>query len=200
MTKAPDLIKDAARRRAKRNKPEKNRLATYNRTVREIEELAHRGREVVATGQTIARAALRRSEAPLLRLKLSRRLNINEYTAADEILHAHAISQGISNVRDPDLGFGGGTIRTDAADAEAAHRIDTLDKFKEWRDELKQTDAYNAVMDIIIGEQSFTKAERKNRWRHGTAFHHLRDGLRHFAALRGNVPRGENWRLPSSRG
>lgn len=189
-------VKDAARRRAKRNKPEKNRLATYNRTVREIEEIAHRGREPVATGQTLIRAALRRSEAPLERLKRRGKLNVWELTAADEIVHAHAISSGVANVRDADLGIGGGVTRPDGAELEAVRRIDTIDKLREWERELKRTDAYIAVTTILFDERSMRDAERENRWRNGTAFGHLRAGLRHFAALRGNVPRGEKWRLP----
>jgi hypothetical protein len=191
------LVKDAARRRAKRNRQDRKTIDTYKRTVKEIEEIAHRGRATVATGQTIARAVLRRREAPLDRLIRSGKLNVWERTAADEIMHAHAISSGIANVRDADLGIGAGATRPDGAELEAVRRIDTLDKLREWEREIKRTDAYIAVTTILFEEHSFRDAERQNRWRNGTAFGHLRDGLRHFAALRGNVPRGEKWRLPT---
>lgn len=188
-----DLIKAAAQRRAKRNAPERKLLRAYNRTVAEIEALAHRGAAAVATGQTLARSILRLNEVPLTRLKRTNRLNVWELTAADEILHAYGLSAGQTSGRDPDLGFGGGTVRADAADTAAVSRIDTLDKFREWRTDLKQTEAMAAVVAVLLDEKSLRTVEKENRWRNGTAFGHFQAGLRHFAALRGNVPRGERW-------
>lgn len=170
-------------------------VKAIKRVVREAEELTGN----IATGQTIIRVGIRCSESPLARLTKAGRLNVWEQTAADEILHAHAISAGIGSTRDPDLGIGG-AFRVDAADDMAARRIDTLDKFREWQSELKQTDALMAVTSILLEEMSLRDAEREHRWRNGTAFRHFRDGLRHFAALRGNVPRGEKWRLPVGKG
>lgn len=191
----PRMVKDAARRRAKRNRQDRKTIDAYKRTVREIEELAHRSGEVVATGQTIAKAVLRRSMSPIERLKKHKKLSGNEEAAATDLLFAYAIESGDPPVRKDDLGT---KIDNDSNTEEvvAARRIDTFDKFREWRADLKHTNAYRVVTAVLFQEQPIADVARENCWGYGTTLKHFYAGLRHFAALRGNVPRGLKWRLP----
>lgn len=188
-----DPVKDAARRRAKRNRQDRKTIDAYKRTVIEIEELAHRGREAVATGQTIAKAVLRRRAAPIERLRS--KLNANEEAAADDLLFAHAIESGDPPVRKDDLGTKIDNERFDSEEANIVRHIDTFDKFREWRADLKHTSAYRVVTAVLFDEQPIADVARENCWGYGTTLKHFYAGLRHFAALRGNVPRGEKWRL-----
>lgn len=190
-----DPVKDAARRRAKRNREDRKTIDSYKRTVREVEEIAHRGREAVATGQTLIRAALRRSRSPLEHLKRKRKLNSNEEAAADDLLFAHAIESGDPPVRKDDLGTKIDNERFDSEEADMVRHIDTFDKYREWRADLKQTEAYRVVISVLFDERPIADVARENRWGYGTTLKHFYAGLRHFAALRGNVPRGEKWRL-----
>ena len=136
---------------------------------------------------------MRRTEAPITRLRRKEKLNIWEDTAADELMNAYCIVQGVDYIRNPELGITESN-RAGAANAEEVRRIDSIDKLREWQADLKQTSPMIAVTAILFGERSFGSVERENRWRRGEAFGYFRAGLRHFAALRGNTPRGEKWR------
>ena len=62
----PNPVLDAARRRAKRNKPERQRMADFHRAVADIETIGNG----IATAQTLARAAMRKQGVPLERMKI----------------------------------------------------------------------------------------------------------------------------------
>lgn len=189
LVKAPENnpVLDAARRRAKRNKPERARMAAFRAAVADIETIGNG----IATAQTLVEVALRRrNESPLARLKRTNRLNVWEESAADEIVRAHTIRQGASTERN-------GTDwwdTTSSPDAGAVHRIDAVDKYRDWLSDLRMTEVLYVCRDVLIEEMSLRALDRSNRWPDGTAYGHLLAGLRHFAALRGNTPRGVKWR------
>ncbi len=98
--------------------------------------------------------------------------------------------------RDPDLGVPPSEPRPDAADETAAKRSDVLRTWMQWKANLRATAPYAAVMSILISDSSFRTADRMHGWRNGSASGYFVAGLRHFAALRGNVPRSaRNWKL-----
>ncbi len=132
--------------------------------------------------------------SPLLRLKST--LDVYEFTAADEIMAAHAMSIGQAVARDPSLGLPASTPRSDAADNAAAHRVDLLAKYREWCADLRGTTPFAVACDTLINETALRQIDADRRWRNGTARTHLLTALRHFAALRGNVPNGaRNWKI-----
>lgn len=186
--KAPENnpVLDAARRRAKRNKPERARMAAFRAAVLDIETVGNG----IATAQTLARVALRRNESPLARLKRTGKLNTWEEGAADEIVRANGICQGASTERN-------GTDwwdTTSSPDAGAVRRIDAVDKYRDWGRDLRHTPILYVTAAVLFDETSLRAMDRSNKWSDGTAYGHLLAGLRHFAALRGNTPRGVKWR------
>lgn len=139
--------------------------------------------------------------SPLDTLKRRGVLNIWEHTAADEIIAAHQIASGNPVRRDPDLGIVPGPARSDAADAAAARRCDILVTFATWKADLSRSWYYAVCMRVLIDEHNLSSVDTWGGWRKGTAKGYLLTGLRHFAALRGNVPpRASDWKVdnPSS--
>lgn len=184
----------AAKRRKQANSAERKTLATYKAAVADA-ELAHGGRDCAATGQTIAKARL--NEPPLTRLKRLGRLDVHELTAADDILFAYHLAAGVRVTHDSDLGVRGGDPKPDAAHSIAATRIDVLEKYRQWRTDLAGHPALAAAVGMLLDERPARSVERAQRWRNGQATKHLVEALRHFAALRGNTPRGSRgWKLP----
>lgn len=194
MTASASPVAIATKARARRDKDAAKRRKPYDDMVEMAERVAHRGRAPIATGQTIIKSRL--SEAPLARLKRTRALCVHELTAADEIIFAYQVSTGQGGVvRDSDLGIPA-TIRSDGADAAATRRIDNIVAYQQWRRELTNTPALAAAVALLLDERPMRETERANQWRNGTAFSHLVTALRHFAALRGNTPRGaRGWRV-----
>lgn len=139
-------------------------------------------------------APTRIAESPISRLK--RTLDVWEYTAADELIAAYQMAVGNPVSRDAELGLPARDPRPDAADAAAAHRSDLISVYAQWRADLSGTIARKVTTDALIGESSLRKIDARYNWRKGTARKHLVVGVRHFAALRGNVPRrARGWKV-----
>lgn len=128
-------------------------------------------------------------------LKRARALNVYEHTAADEILMAHQIDHGLQVARDPDLGLPV-TLRTDGADDAAARRMDVVKTYHNWLRDMRGSPPLIAVQAVVLAGSSFRSVDSSMQWRKGSAKTHLYTGLRHFAALRGNIPRGAyDWKV-----
>jgi hypothetical protein len=177
---------------AKSAKDERKRLAAFHKTVAAIETLGNG----VATAQTLARL----SEPPIARLERQGRLNVWELSAAYEIAKAFRVEIGAPMLPDPDIGIRQ-DLRPDLADADEARRLDTLVTYRQWRRDLAETPALAAAVALVLDERPVRATERDQGWRNGTATGHLVVALRHFAALRGNTPRGaRDWRQPDRGG
>lgn len=138
----------------------------------------------------------RLSESPIQRMKHRRSLNVYELTAADEILAAYQMTIGVPVTRDPDLGIPPCEPRADAADESAAKRVDLVRVYARWRMDVMATQALLVTQSVVIGQLPLRDVERECKLRNGQAREHLLTGLRHFAALRGNTPRGaRDWKL-----
>lgn len=134
-------------------------------------------------------------EAPIARLVRNEQLDIYEHTAADEIVAAHGMSIGEQVARDPDLGIPSDP-QPHAADNAAAHRVDILAKFGQWKRDLRSTVPGRVALGVLFDETQLRLFDSREHWRKGTAREHLRVALRHFAALRGNVPKGaRGWKF-----
>ncbi|NVO13883.1 MAG: hypothetical protein HXX10_07590 [Rhodoplanes sp.] len=168
------------------------RAPTYGEIVAEVERIAHRGKEPVATGQTIVRAYL--AQAPIERLKRSGALDVWELSALDGLMHAYHTSIGQTAGHDAALGIVP-TPRPDQADDSAARRVDVLRVYFRWRDDLKGRPEHVAARGVLFDERPLRAIERENHWRNGSATEHLRAAIRHFAALCGGAPRGRKWRI-----
>ncbi len=137
--------------------------------------------------------------APLLRMpvrpldRLRSRMDVFQLTAADEILAASAMRAGLPVTRDPDLDVPM-PARPHAADERQALRTDLTRTAARWRADLKDSLALAVVDEVLFHERALVDIDAANRWRKGTARAHLSTALKHFAALRGNAPRGVNWR------
>lgn len=139
------------------------------------------------------------SESPLARLKSRGQLNVHELTAADEIIAAYSMSIGEPVARDADLGVPSNP-RPDSADNAAAKRVDMLDKYRQWRTDLAGTGALVTAIAALFDETPLRAIERMYHWRNGSAKEHLFVAIRHFAALRGNVPRGvRGWKFDTAK-
>jgi hypothetical protein len=126
--------------------------------------------------------------------RLRSKLSANEYTAADEILAAFRIAAGLPVARDPDLGIPLAP-NPGAADDHAAKRFDIDKVYPIWRRDLRDTVQLRIADAVLFSETPLAELDAANRWRKGTARSHLDTALRHFAALRGNAPRGEQWKF-----
>jgi hypothetical protein len=135
----------------------------------------------------------RMPSSPLSRLKNS--LDIWEFTAADEFLNAFRMANGIPVARDPDLDLPMAELRFDAADEFQAKRNDLVRVYQQWRRDLVGTAALGITDAVLLQERTLTDIDATQKWRKGTARDHLAIGLKHFAALRGNTPRGaRDWK------
>lgn len=133
--------------------------------------------------------------SPLSRLKAH--LDIYQFTAADEILTAFRMANGLPVSRDPDLDIPLPS-RFDDADEHAARKSDLVRVYVIWRHDLAGTQALAIVDAVMFTETPLATLDSRTRWRKGTARAHLAVGLKHFAALRGNVPRGaRDWKFTS---
>lgn len=129
--------------------------------------------------------------SPLARLKPY--MDIFQHTAADEILAASSMAAGLPVTRDPDLDIPL-PARPDGADGHAAGRMDLTRVAVQWRRDLADTVALRIADAVLFHERPLVDLDATNRWRKGTARDHLAIALKHFAALRGNVPNGARWR------
>ena len=136
------------------------------------------------------------SESPVARLRRTdATLTVHERTAIDELIAARNITLGEPGARDDALGI---PLRPgfSAAENAASHRLDILDKYHQWRRDLAGTRALAAAFGVLFDESPMRELERERRWRSGSARHNLRVAIRHFAALRGNTPRGaRGWKV-----
>lgn len=148
--------------------------------------------EVRRNGKAIP--SKRMPESPISRLK--RHLDIWTFTAADDILAAYRASAGILSARDPDMDVPPPPPRPDAADDFAAHQSDLMRCYQQWRTDLAGTKGLLVTQQVLFMERSLRAIDTAQRTRKDTAVKFLIVTLRHFAALRGNVPRGAgSWRL-----
>lgn len=139
------------------------------------------------------------SRSPLDVLKSRGSLNVWELTAADEIIAAHAMQSGNPVRRDPDLGIPASNPRPDAADDTAVRRCDLVETFAKWKADLGNEWPKGVTIRVLIEEQPLSAVDAYCGWRKGTAKEHLLVGLRHFAALRCNIPRGvRGWKIEGS--
>jgi hypothetical protein len=136
----------------------------------------------------------RRSEPPIARLQRTGRLTVHELQAADEIVCAFRLSVGAPPQRDSDFVVRGAP-RAGGADAQEAHRLDVLEQYGRWRADLHATQPLTAAVAMLLDDMPARETERREGWRNGTATRHLVTALRHFAALRGNTPRGVRWKV-----
>jgi hypothetical protein len=142
-----------------------------------------------AVSNKIKRAPLHRlAAAPLARLRAF--MDVYQFTAADEILAAFRMQSGLPVVRDPDLDIPLSPARPDAADDHAARRTDLTGVQRQWRDDLRDSVPLRVADAVLFRETPLSALDVANRWRKGTARAHLEIALKHFAALRGNCPRG----------
>lgn len=129
-------------------------------------------------------------------------LDVYEYTAAYEIVSAFNLVNGIPTQRDDNFDDPLRPIQPDAADSHAAKRSDLMRVYPVFRRDLAGTIQLAVLDAVLFGEQSLASLDRENQWRQSpsTARRHFATALKHFAALRGNVPRGaRDWKyvLPS---
>lgn len=122
-------------------------------------------------------------------------LSVHELTAADELIAAFHVVAGQPVARDCDLGIRH-EARPGAADEAAARRSDMVMKFRQWRNDLHETLPLRIAQDVLFAETEPRESDRKNRWRKGTSEQYVITAVRHFAALRGNTPRGaHDWKV-----
>lgn len=133
--------------------------------------------------------------SPLQRLIKRGDLNVYEHTAADEILHAHHASLGMVSARDQALGLPAGAPQPGGADSSAAYRFDLVRTFSKWKADLRGNPASAAAIGLLIEERSLRDLDERAGVRKGTSKALTVAALRHFAALRGNCPRGVRWRI-----
>ena len=127
---------------------------------------------------------------PIQRLARRGELNVYEQTAADEIVHAYHTSLGVAGSRDQALGLPSCGVRHGAADTDAAYRLDLVRTFSRWKDELRGRPEFDAAVAVLIEERSLRTLKGRD-----AAKDRVIAALRHFAALRGNTPRGVRWRI-----
>lgn len=138
------------------------------------------------------------TDSPLSRLISNGVLNIYEHTAADEIIAAYRMGAGLPVSRDPLLDIPRPIMQFDAADERAAKRSDLSKAFPTWKLSLQGTPELMVAMAVLITEQDPRDIDARLHQRRGTARTHLISALRHFAAIRGNVPRGaRDWKYVS---
>lgn len=128
-------------------------------------------------------------------MKKAGEISVHELTAIDELIAAYRLSLGEPIARDDDLGIPL-RPRHGAIESGAGHRMDLLAKFEQWKRDLAGTRALAAALGVLIDESPMRELERERRWRSGSAKQNLRAAIRHFAALRGNAPRGaRGWKM-----
>jgi hypothetical protein len=147
--------------------------------------------EIKRTGK---RSPAANRDAPITLLRAE--LNIWEMTAAEDLLAAYRKSFGVSAARESDYEAPLGEMRFDAADDHAAHQSDLAKAYQAWRMDLASSRPFAVAKDVLFAEKSLAAVDKANRWRKGTARQCLGTALRHFAALRGNTPRGSHdWKF-----
>lgn len=117
-------------------------------------------------------------------------MDVWEYTAAYEIVRANQMLNGIRSTSEDDFENPLKAIKIDVADSTAAQRVDLTRTWATWRNDLAGTTALAITEAVMLQERTLSDIDATQRWRKGTAREHLAVGLKHFAALRGNVPRG----------
>jgi hypothetical protein len=143
--------------------------------------------EVRANGRP---APSRMREPPYAKIKRSGTLNVYEETAADDLLAAYHFSMGTPVQRDSEPDMPTGPRRPDTADYIAAHASDLVKAYQSWRADLCDTIPLRIVKAVLFAETPLSELDASGHWRAGTAKIHFVAGIRHFAMLRGSVPRG----------
>lgn len=139
------------------------------------------------------KGASRMPTSPLSRLKAG--MDVYQFTAADEILTAFRMANGLPVARDPDLDIPTACPRFDDADAFAAKQSDLVRVYFQWRHDLANTQALAVVDAVMFAEMPLSDLDAARRERKGSARAQLAIGLKHFSALRGNVPAGvRDWK------
>lgn len=134
-------------------------------------------------------------QSPVERMQRLGRLNVWELTAADDLVRAFRSSIGAGSSRDPLLGVSNNP-RPDSADAAIVGRMDAIEHYREWRRDLDGSEQLAAAVAILFDENTLRETERAMHLRNGHAGKLLIAALRHFAALRGNTPRGaRDWKI-----
>lgn len=134
-------------------------------------------------------------QSPLERMQRLGRLNVWEFTAADDLTRAFRSSMGVGSSRDPLLGVSNNP-RPDSADAAIVGRIDAVEHYRKWRRNLEGSQQLAVAVAILFDENSLRDTERSLHLRNGQASKLLISALRDFAALRGNTPRGaRDWKI-----
>jgi hypothetical protein len=135
-------------------------------------------------------------ESPVQRLRRHEHIDIWEHTAADEIVAAYQLSIGLPVSRDADLGIPRGDLNPNGADAAAARRSDILVTYQKWRAELAGTAWLSVAMDVLFAERQLHDIDAARQQRKGTARGVFIAAIRHFAAMRGNIPpNARDWKL-----
>lgn len=150
-------------------------------------------------GKQSDREKTRSLESPLIRIKRAGTLDVYELTAADEMLAAyhHAIGQPAS--RDPDLDVPIQRSRIDSVENAYVRQSDMLYAFRQWKADLAETVVGNVTMLVLFSEMPLQAIDRRMRWTSGKAKELFVCGIRHFAALRKNTPRGaHDWKISPS--
>lgn len=124
-------------------------------------------------------------------------LNIWEQTASEDLIAAYRSSIGAPVARDPEMIDAPiAQVRWDLADEIAAKQSDLARAYQQWRGDLTNTAAFTVAKEVLFAETSLSAIDKHYRWRKGTAKKHLVASLRHFATIRGNVPRhAHDWKF-----
>lgn len=137
---------------------------------------------------------------PFQRLVRRGLVNVYEQTAADEILFAFAVSQGHGGQRDPALGLPTRVPYSGSADREAAWRIDLTKALHRWQRDLKGRPELACAEAVLLHERSLRDLDEAQAVRKGTSKEQMLAAVRHFAALRGNTPKGaRGWRIETGK-
>lgn len=123
-------------------------------------------------------------------------LNIWEQTSAEDLIAAYRSSIGAPVSRDPEMiDAPVAQVRWDLADEIAAKQSDLARAYQVWRAALSDKAPFTVAKEVLFAETSLASVDKRYHWRKGTAKKHLLVALRHFASLRGNVPRYADWKF-----
>lgn len=180
-------------------KSAKQRAAEKAEKRKKVEWQKHFAR-IRREGKQSDREKSRSSESPLIRMKRGGTLDVYELTAADELLACYSYAIGRPAARDPDLDVPVQKSRVDSVESALARQSDMLRAFQQWKSDLTETPAGNVTMLVLFSETALQDIDRRMRWGSGKAKELFVRGIRHYAALRKNTPRGaHDWKLNDPR-
>lgn len=175
-------------------KSAKQRAAEKAEKRKKVEWQKHFAR-IRREGKQSDREKVRVTEPPINKIKRAGTLSLWEETAADELMDAYAYTMGAHIRRDPST-----AVKTNkqfgAQEDFAATQSDLSRAYQRWRADLADTREIAIAVAVLFADVSLTSLDRKYRKRSGYSAEHLVRALRHFAAIRGNTPRGAHtWKL-----